>query len=115
MLFETLMLKLRKRFFSIFFKYFNFSSNSNITLKFYVVHCNNFEKSHEKDIKKSIHEIQTYANFSYICALKPVGRIDPSRFKRVKVITHVKKHFSAYLQKIDLRLREKPAASLSTA
>ena len=49
-----------------------------------MVFCNNVEKPHAKNEAKSIYEIQTYANVSYICAPRPVGRIDHSRFERVK-------------------------------
>ena len=37
----------------------------------------------QKMKKKTIHEIFSYANFSYKCAPKHMGRIDPIRFERV--------------------------------
>ena len=55
-----------------------------LTWTFCVVLCNAIEKSYAKNLKKSIHEIPSFANFFYICAPKPLGRLDPSRFERVK-------------------------------
>ena len=83
MLFQNIMQKMKKIFLFYFFLYCISSSISNFTLKFFVVLCNNVEKSHAKKKKKIIHEIPIYANFSYVCAPKHVGRIDPSRFERV--------------------------------
>ena len=37
----------------------------------------------KKKRRKFIHEIPIHANFYYICAPKPVGRIEPSRLERV--------------------------------
>ena len=42
----------------------------------------------QKKLRKSIHETPSYANFFYICASKPVGRKDPSRFERVDIRLH---------------------------
>ena len=46
--------------------------------------CSAIEKSYaKKKIRKYIYEFPIYANFSYKIALKPVGRMDPSRFEKV--------------------------------
>ena len=46
--------------------------------------CIAIEKPYAKNEKKSIHETPIYAKFSYKSAPKSVGRIDASRFERVK-------------------------------
>ena len=81
--FLILMPKIKKNNFSHFIYYY-FSFNSNFTLNFCELLCNAIEKVSCKKCRKSIHEIQIYANFSYMCARKPMGRIDPSRLERLK-------------------------------
>ena len=83
MLFESLMPKMKKICFSIFSCY-NLTCNSNLTLKFCVVLRIAIEKSHAKKLEKSIHAFPIYGYFSYICAAKPVGRLDPIKLERVK-------------------------------
>ena len=75
---------LRKSVFQ-YFSYYNFSSISNFILKFlrfFAMLMRSFVR--KKKRRNYIQEILIYANFSYICAPKPVGCIDPSRFERVK-------------------------------
>ena len=68
----------------LFLIYYNFFSISNLNLKFSVGLCFAIDKSYAKKLGKCIHETPIYANFSYKSAPKTVGRIDPSRFERVK-------------------------------
>ena len=79
-LFGSLIPKMKKIYFSIFLLQFFF--NSNFNLKFCV---GLFNKSYTQKVKKSVYGIPIYANFSYKSAPKPVGRIDLSRFERVKI------------------------------
>ena len=75
--------KMKKSIF-LFFFYYNSYFYSNFKLKFCVGLRNAIEKSYAKKRRKSISENSIYANISYKSIPKPVGRIEPYRFERVK-------------------------------
>ena len=84
MVFESLMQKMKKMFFSIIYLLY-FFSKSNFNSKFCVELDNAIEKLYAKKWRKTIDDILIYAKFSYKSAPKPVGRIDPRMFERVKL------------------------------
>ena len=64
-------------------------------------------KSLMQKVNEPNHEISIYANFSYVCAPKPAGRVDPSRLEGVKAYSSsipVRENFMSNFMFQEMRL-----------